>query len=202
MFKISSSYGNDPMMLQLLPSHRTKHLIFTIPRLFSDIPDTTTRSLCDLCSQRFYCFGLKIVFFTFAGRKKVKDYGVTSCVAKNVNKYNFSEGYRIFWHLCSLFMAFPLNVFFLLLLFFALPHQPDYSLSFSLSLTHSFSWRDNILQDNKLELLTNISFYAHIHSPFSQANSRNFTNKHRDSTEIHNDRAWRTLKAVYCQKLH
>lgn len=135
MFKISSSYGNDPMMLQLLPSHRTKHLIFTIPRLFSDIPDTPTRSLCDLCSQRFYCFGLKILFFTFAGRKKVKDYGVTSCVAKNVNKYNFSEGYRIFWHLCSLFMAFPLNVFFSSS--FICPPSPTRLFTFLFSLSHS-----------------------------------------------------------------
>lgn len=43
--------------------------------------------------------------------EKVKDYGVTSCVARNVNKYNLSEGYRIFWHLWPLFMAFPLNAF-------------------------------------------------------------------------------------------
>jgi hypothetical protein len=27
-----------------------------------------------------------------------------------VNKYNLSEGYRIFRHLCSLFIAFTLNV--------------------------------------------------------------------------------------------
>lgn len=68
----------------LTDSHRTKHFIFTL------------RSLYDLYSQCFYCFGLKILFFAFAGRKKVKDYGVTSCVVKNVNKYNFSEGYRTF----------------------------------------------------------------------------------------------------------
>lgn len=31
----------------------------------------------------------KILFFTFVGMEKVKDYGVTSCVEANVNKYNF-----------------------------------------------------------------------------------------------------------------
>lgn len=38
-----------------------------------------------------------LVFLAFAGlrvEEKVKDYGVTSCVARNVNKYNLSEGYE------------------------------------------------------------------------------------------------------------
>lgn len=45
---------------------------------------------------------------------KVKDYGVTSCVARerNVNKYNLTWRDRIFWHLWTLFIAFPLNAFF------------------------------------------------------------------------------------------
>lgn len=86
--------------------------------------------------RAFYCLGEwqneisgKSCFSRICGglrREKVKDYGVTSCVARNVNKYNLSEGYRIFWHLWPLFMAFPLNVFLSSRLFFLFSLQPPH----------------------------------------------------------------------------
>lgn len=67
-----------------------------------------------------------------------------------------------------------------------------------------FFVKDNILQDNKVELLTNISFYAHMYSHFFVATQTQNVMNIQEEREIDGERKKerRTFKAVYCQNLH